>query len=125
MSKLISTKRAMRILGVGSTTIKRWANENKLQSVRTAGGHRRFRLTDVESLLQQQSGNMPGDLLDVDNWIALLTLQTDVAGVRNALLEKNILTGTSADPQILRLLPPLVLEPSHVATLAAALKEGV
>lgn len=43
--------------------------------------------------------------------------------VRNALLDKDILTGTSADPQILRLLPPLILEPEHVATLAAALTE--
>lgn len=45
------------------------------------------------------------------------------ARVRNALLEHDILTGTSADAQILRLLPPLVLETSHVATLAAALTE--
>jgi acetylornithine/succinyldiaminopimelate/putrescine aminotransferase len=45
------------------------------------------------------------------------------AHVRDALLERNILTGTSADPHILRLLPPLVLEASQVETLAAALKE--
>ena len=43
--------------------------------------------------------------------------------VRDALLDKNILTGTSADPQILRLLPPLVLELAHVDALAAALTE--
>ncbi|MGD2168031.1 MAG: aminotransferase class III-fold pyridoxal phosphate-dependent enzyme [Gammaproteobacteria bacterium] len=43
--------------------------------------------------------------------------------VRDALLEKDILAGTSADPQILRLLPPLVLELSHVDALAAALTE--
>ncbi len=43
--------------------------------------------------------------------------------VRNALLEKDILAGTSADPQILRLLPPLVLELSQVELLASALTE--
>lgn len=43
--------------------------------------------------------------------------------VRNALLDKDILAGTSADPQILRLLPPLVLESSHVDLLATALTE--
>jgi acetylornithine/N-succinyldiaminopimelate aminotransferase len=47
----------------------------------------------------------------------------NAVSVRNALLGKNILTGTSADPHILRLLPPLVLEASQVETLAAALKE--
>ena len=41
--------------------------------------------------------------------------------VRDALLTQNILTGTSADPGVLRLLPPLVLEPAHVDQLAQAL----
>jgi len=45
------------------------------------------------------------------------------AAVRNAVFERDILTGTSADPQILRLLPPLVLEPEHVDLLAEALTE--
>ena len=49
---------------------------------------------------------------------------TDKAvAVRNALLERNILVGMSSDPQILRLLPPLVLELSHIQSLAAALTE--
>jgi len=41
--------------------------------------------------------------------------------VQSALLEQNILAGTSADPNVLRLLPPLVLESSHVRRLAQAL----
>lgn len=41
--------------------------------------------------------------------------------VRDALLERDILTGTSADPHVLRLLPPLILEGRHVEQLAAAL----
>jgi acetylornithine/succinyldiaminopimelate/putrescine aminotransferase len=43
--------------------------------------------------------------------------------VRNALLDRDILTGTSADPAVLRLLPPLVLEAAHVKRLAAALND--
>lgn len=39
------------------------------------------------------------------------------------LLARGILAGTSADPHVVRLLPPLVLEPAHVETLAAALAE--
>jgi len=41
--------------------------------------------------------------------------------VRNALLEQDILTGTSADPFVLRLLPPLVLQSQHVRRLAQSL----
>jgi acetylornithine/N-succinyldiaminopimelate aminotransferase len=39
------------------------------------------------------------------------------------IAEHDILAGTSADPRVLRLLPPLTLEPEHVARLAAALAE--
>ncbi len=41
--------------------------------------------------------------------------------VRDALLEQDILTGTSADPNILRILAPLVLKEEHVDRLAKAL----
>ena len=41
--------------------------------------------------------------------------------VRDALLERDILTGTSDDPHVLRLLPPLTLKPIHVESLASAL----
>jgi acetylornithine/N-succinyldiaminopimelate aminotransferase len=41
--------------------------------------------------------------------------------IQAQLLEYNILTGTSADPQVLRLLPPLVLQPGHVQRLARCL----
>jgi acetylornithine/N-succinyldiaminopimelate aminotransferase len=41
--------------------------------------------------------------------------------VHAALLERGILAGTSADPNILRLLPPFVLEAAHVELLRDAL----
>ncbi|MDZ7644414.1 MAG: aminotransferase class III-fold pyridoxal phosphate-dependent enzyme [Woeseiaceae bacterium] len=41
--------------------------------------------------------------------------------VHAALLEHDILTGTSADPNVLRLLPPLVLQQHHVGRLADTL----
>ncbi len=55
----------------------------------------------------------------------LLGLRTTprAAEVRNALLDRGILTGTSADPHILRLLPPLILDSGHADQLAAALGE--
>ena len=43
--------------------------------------------------------------------------------VRNQLLEQDILTGTSGDPNVLRLLPPLVLQAEHVTRLADKLSD--
>ena len=50
-----------------------------------------------------------------------LRTEPPAAQVRDALLERGILTGTSADKHVLRLLPPLILESRHVEQLAAAL----
>jgi len=56
----------------------------------------------------------------------LLGLKTrpKAAAVRDALLKRDILVGTSADPHMLRLLPPLILSSEHVQRLATALEES-
>jgi acetylornithine/succinyldiaminopimelate/putrescine aminotransferase len=41
--------------------------------------------------------------------------------IQAALLDRDILVGTSSDPRIVRLLPPLTLEKKHVAKLVSAL----
>ncbi|MDH5255590.1 MAG: aminotransferase class III-fold pyridoxal phosphate-dependent enzyme [Gammaproteobacteria bacterium] len=41
--------------------------------------------------------------------------------IQSALLDRDILVGTSSDPHIVRLLPPLTLEKRHVAKLVSAL----
>ncbi|MEM9208752.1 MAG: aminotransferase class III-fold pyridoxal phosphate-dependent enzyme [Pseudomonadota bacterium] len=41
--------------------------------------------------------------------------------VRDMLLEQDILTGLSSDPDVLRLLPPLILQPAQVERLASEL----
>ena len=51
-----------------------------------------------------------------------LVCDRPAAEVRDALLGHDILAGTSADPKVLRLLPPLVLGEAHVERLAAALE---
>ena len=55
----------------------------------------------------------------------LLGLRTDrpAKDVQSQLLERNILAGTSADPHILRLLPPFVLDEDHVDLLRDALQD--
>ena len=43
--------------------------------------------------------------------------------MRNELLERDILVGTSTDPHVIRLLPPYILETKHVQSLLGALAE--
>lgn len=40
------------VFGVSPETIANWADDGKLEHVRTPGGHRRFRRTSVEQLLE-------------------------------------------------------------------------
>lgn len=45
-SKLLSTSKACRVLGICQATIRTWADEGKIKTVRTAGGHRRYDVDD-------------------------------------------------------------------------------
>ena len=55
----------------------------------------------------------------------LLGLITDHPAheIQKKLLKKNILTGLSSDPSVLRLLPPLVLQSKHIEKLSQSLTE--
>src|SRR3954469_13060641 len=66
-----------------------------------------------------------GPVTDIQGEGFLLGLRTTRAarGIVDELLTKGILAGTSGDPNVVRLLPPLVLEEAHVAKLAQALSE--
>ncbi len=73
--KLMTTREAANRLGVGATTVKRWADEGVLACVRTRGGHRRYRYADVlaihptsgEPPLRQRLPSMSAQELDTLN----------------------------------------------------------
>lgn len=44
----VSLRRAAEILGVHPATVRTWADKGELSSRRTPGGHRRFRLADLQ-----------------------------------------------------------------------------
>ncbi|WP_189951273.1 BldC family transcriptional regulator [Streptomyces roseolus] len=48
---LLRPEEVAELFGVDARTIARWADEGKLCSVRTLGGHRRFRRSEVERIL--------------------------------------------------------------------------
>jgi putative resolvase len=57
MNNLITIKEASELLGVSPKTLRRWEQQGKITPIRTAGGHRRFRMTDI--LCCQQETEQP------------------------------------------------------------------
>ena len=55
---LLSTTEAAALLGVGTTSIKRWADEGILPCAKTVGGHRRF-LRQAVLELKRSTGDAP------------------------------------------------------------------
>jgi len=51
MDKLITLKRASEVLSVTPKTLREWDANGKLKAVRTEGGHRRYRESDIHSMI--------------------------------------------------------------------------
>ena len=50
--RLLTPGEVALIFRVDSRTVVRWANTGRIASVRTPGGHRRFRESEVQALLR-------------------------------------------------------------------------
>src|SRR5690242_13716947 len=89
---LITSAEACRLVGVGPTALKRWADSGALPCVRTAGGHRRFLRADVERLrLRSAASASTGGW---DEWIGALTARPDVHIVTSMLLRERARAGS-------------------------------
>jgi acetylornithine/succinyldiaminopimelate/putrescine aminotransferase len=84
--------------------------ENLLQNVR-----------DREAQIREQCVTGPVQKIQGMGLLLGLVCNRPAAEVRDALLDHDILTGTSGDPNVLRILAPLVLHAEHVDRLAEAL----
>ena len=51
--KLLTTAEVAALFRVDPKTVTRWANAGKLSAIRTPGGHRRFRESEVRALLER------------------------------------------------------------------------
>jgi excisionase family DNA binding protein len=49
---LLSVGDAARLLGVSKSTVRRWEKLQKIKSVRTPGGHRRFSASELKSFYE-------------------------------------------------------------------------
>ena len=55
MDKLLTLKETEHLLNVSKSTLQRWDNSGKLVALRTEGGHRRYKQSDIERLIGEDS----------------------------------------------------------------------
>ena len=87
--------------------------DNMLANVKVVEAHLRDSLTTVPGIVEIKG---KGFLLGVQ-------FSAKAAEIHRALLERQIITGTSSDPHVLRLLPPLCLQKSEVDLFVRVLGE--
>lgn len=52
------------LFGVDPKTVTRWARKGKLEAHLTLGGHRRYMITDIRSLLRSQSSKAAAEVTE-------------------------------------------------------------
>jgi acetylornithine/succinyldiaminopimelate/putrescine aminotransferase len=77
----------------------------------------------VSALIRETCQVGPVRSIQGDGFLLGLRCARPAKEIVAELLDHGILAGTSGDPDVVRLLPPLVLEEGHVAVLVKALKE--
>lgn len=54
--KLLTPAEVAKMFRVNPKTVTRWAKAGKLSAIRTLGGHRRFRASEVNRCFEEMSG---------------------------------------------------------------------
>lgn len=97
-----------------TATLEAIEADGMLENVRTIEAYLRQRLSEVEKVVAVHGR---GFLLGIE-------FADKAAPVHQRLLEHKIITGTSSNPKVLRLLPPLCLRAAEVELFVNALGEG-
>jgi len=96
-----------------NATLEAIENDDMLANVRHVEAHLRERLKEVEQVVSVQGR---GFLLGLE-------FADKAASIHKAFLDRRIITGTSSDPRVLRLLPPLCLKTEEVDLFVDALQD--
>jgi len=87
-----------------TATLEAIEQDRMLENVRRVEAYLRERLREIE---QVEAVHGLGFLLGIE-------FKENAAAVHKRLLERKIITGTSSNPRVLRLLPPLCLTEAHI-----------
>src|SRR6266446_7395656 len=98
-----------------TATLEAIENDGMLRNVREVESHLRERLKEVEQVV-----NVHGR-----GFLLGLEFADKAKPIHEALLGRKIITGTSSDPKVLRLLPPLCLGKEEVDLFVEKLSEAV
>jgi len=98
-----------------SATLEAIENEGMLENVRAVEKYLRHRLKEIPYIVSVRGR---GFLLGLE-------FPDKAATMHKALLDRRIITGTSSDPNVLRLLPPLCLKTGDIDLFVVKLKEVV
>ena len=96
-----------------TATLEAIENDGMLENVRRVEAYLRERLREVQGVVAVHG---LGFLLGVE-------FEENAAAVHKRLLNRKIITGTSSNPKVLRLLPPLCLKEAHVDEFVLGLDE--
>ena len=96
-----------------TATIEAIENDEMLANVKRVESYLRRRLAEVAQVVAVLGR---GFLLGIE-------FDGDAGAVHKSLLEQKIITGTSSNPRVLRLLPPLCLREEHVDIFISAMDE--
>jgi acetylornithine aminotransferase/acetylornithine/N-succinyldiaminopimelate aminotransferase len=97
-----------------NATLEAIEMDRMLENVKTIEAYLRERLRKVDRVVAVHGR---GFLLGIE-------FAEKAAPVHQMLLERKIITGTSSDPKVLRLLPPLCLQKAEVDLFVSALEQG-
>jgi acetylornithine/succinyldiaminopimelate/putrescine aminotransferase len=78
---------------------------------------------NVSAIIRRKCRTGPVSDIQGGGFLIGLRCDTPAVEVRDKLLARNILVGTSSDPHVVRLMPPLTLREEHALELAAALED--
>jgi acetylornithine aminotransferase/acetylornithine/N-succinyldiaminopimelate aminotransferase len=93
-----------------TATLEAIENDRMLENVKSVEAHLRQRLREVEPVLAVHGRGL---LLGIE-------FNDKAQPIHQALLERKVITGTSSNPKVLRLLPPLFLQYVHVDLFVVA-----
>ena len=86
MAKWISTAAVAKQLGVGTTSVKRWAEQGLLVCRYTPGGHRRFDQEQVMAFMRSHSALKNSISSNVETWLEIFTGPTSQHAAYDAIL---------------------------------------